>query len=92
MQKISSFGGSIEDRKHIYVVLIRSILETSSSVCHKSLTKENENDLERIQKTAFRLMLGPKYTSYENAQSLLCLSTLADRREILFAKFTLKSL
>ena len=78
--------------KHIYVVFIWSILETSSSVWHKSLTKENENDLERIQKTAFRLILGSRYTSYENAQSLLCLSTLKDRRELLFTKFTLKSL
>ena len=78
--------------KHIYVVFIRSILETSSSVWQKSLTKENENDLKRIQKTAFRLILGSSYTSYENAQSLLCLSTLKDRRELLFTKFTLKSL
>ena len=76
----------------MYVVFIRSILETSSSVWHKSLPKENENDLERIQKTTFRLILGTSYTSYENAQSLLCLSSLKDIRELLFTKFTLKGL
>ena len=80
LRKISSCGGSIEDMKHIYIVFIRSILETSSSVWHKSLTKENENYLERIQKTAFRLILGNSYISYENTQSLLCFSTLKDKR------------
>ena len=73
-------------------MFIRSVLESSCSVWHKSLTKENESDLERIQKTAFKLILGNTYYTYENAQTLLCLPTLKDRREELFTKFTHKSL
>ena len=67
LRKLSTFGASIEDLKHIYILFIRSTLELSSSVWHKSLTEENENDLERVQKSAFRIILGNDYISYENA-------------------------
>ena len=73
-------------------MFIRSVLESSCSVWHNSLTKENEYDLERIQKTAFKLILGNTYYLYENAQTVLCLPTLKDIREELFTKFTLKCL
>ena len=68
------------------------MLEASSSVWHKSLTKENESDLEQVQKSAFRLILGNDYISYENAQNVLQMESLFDRRERLFTNFTLKSL
>ena len=92
LRKISTFGASIEDMKQIYTTFIRSVLETSSSVWHKSLTRENEIDLERIQKSAFRIILGDKYISYENALYALDMETLKNRRESLFTTFTLKSL
>ena len=92
LRKVSTFGASVEDMKHIYTIFVRSILETSSSVWHKSLTIENEVDLERIQKSAFRIILGNNYISYENALYVLGMQTLKERRETLFTKFTLKSL
>ena len=78
--------------KQIYTTFIRSVLETSCSVWHKILTRENEIDLERIQKSAFRVILGDKYISFENALYALDMEILKNWRESLFTTFTLKSL
>ena len=92
LRKIASFGASQEDMKHIYTLFVRSSLEYSSSVWHRNLTFENETDLERVQKSAFRLILGNRYISYKNAIDILEMETLKDRRETLFRRFAIKSL
>ena len=63
-------------------------------VWHSSLTAENIEDLERVQKVAFKVILGKKYEDYEDALDKLNLQTLIDRREYLclqFARNTLKN-
>ena len=60
---------------------VRSILEHSAPVWHSSLTKENKDDLERVQKTALRVILGERFKTYKNALNLLDLQTLDERRE-----------
>ena len=92
LRKIASFGASQDDMTHIYTLLVRSALEFSSSVWHTSLTTENETDHERVQKSAFRLILGNEYFSYQNAQNVLGMETLKDRRESLIRKLANKSL
>ena len=92
LRKVASFGASKEDMIHIYTLFVRSALEHSSSVWHRNLTKENENDLERVQKSAFRIILNNEYISYENALNTLRIETLTNRREVLFRKFSIKSL
>ena len=52
--KLASFGASTMDIKHIYIIYIRLALEHSSSDWQKSLKKENEGDLERVQKSSLR--------------------------------------
>ena len=91
LRKVASFGASRADMVHIYKLFVRSALEHSSSVWHKSLTLENVNDLKRVQKSAFRVILGTEYSSYENALNTLNIETLSERRKSLFNKFTLKS-
>ena len=91
LRKISSFGASVTDLKDIYLTFVRSILEQSATVWHSSISKENRNDLERVQKTAFKLILGNKYKTYKNALELLDLDTLETRREELCLKFALKA-
>ena len=49
LRKIASFGASREDMIHIYKLFVKSALEHSSSVWHKSLTSENVNNLETVQ-------------------------------------------
>ena len=50
LRKVAGFSTSIEEKKNIYILYIRSILEQSSVVWHSSLTSENAEDLERVQK------------------------------------------
>ena len=47
--------------------------------------------LERIQKTALKLILGTKYRSYENALNTLNIERLEHRREQLCLSFAKKS-
>ena len=50
VRKVASFGASVDDLKNIYFLFVRSLLEQSATVWHSSLTQENSNDLERVQK------------------------------------------
>ena len=47
----------------IYILYIRSILEQSCQVWHYSITEEEKSDLERVQKIAYRIILGDSYLS-----------------------------
>ena len=56
-------------------------MEYCCTVWHSSLSKTNENDIERVQKSAVKLILKEKYENYESALKLLNLDTLFKRRE-----------
>ena len=92
LRKVASFGTSIEEKRNIYILFIRSILEQSSVVWHSSLTKENEEDLERVQKSALKIILGRKYLNYSQALKDTNLQSLKIRREELCLKFARKCL
>ena len=88
----SKFIKNKQDLIHIYKTFIRSKLEYSSTVWHSSLSKTNENDIERVQKSAVKLILKEKYENYESALKLLNLDTLFKRREKLCLRFAKKCL
>ena len=90
LRKLVDFKPKIEDMKIIYISYIRSILEQSCQVWNFSLTEENEKDLERVQKNAFQIILGGKYTTYESALNILNLNDLKARRDYLCKKFAIK--
>ena len=92
LRKISSFGASYNDLKTIYIAYIRSILEQSCTVWNSGLTEENARDIERVQKSALKLILAEKYQNYENALNILELETLEDRRKNLCLEFAKKCL
>ena len=88
LRKVSKFTTSIDEKRNIYILYIRSVLEQSCTVWHSSLTEENSNNLERVQKAAIRIILGKKYTSdYEKNLIKSDLDSLKIRREILCRKF-----
>ena len=87
LRKVASFGAPIEDLKTVYILFIRSLLEQSAVVWHSSLTQENANDLERVQKSAFKIILQNSNLKYKEALQILQLETLSDRRENLCLKF-----
>ena len=55
---------------------IRSILEYAAPVFTSMLTQKNISDIERIQKSAVKVILKDKYTSYKKALSELNLEPL----------------
>ena len=61
-------------------------------VWHSSLTKQNEEDLERVQKSAVRIILGKDYEKYDEALAEANLELLRDRRQELSLKFAIKCL
>ena len=90
----AGFTSSVPELKSIYVTFVRSILEQSAVVWHSSLSDENKRDLERVQKSAVRVILGYKYTNYQQGLNILNLETFNKRRTKLclrFAKECLKN-
>ena len=81
LHKISEFSAPKEDMVTIYISYIRSILEQSCTVWHSNLTVENCEDLERVQKSALRIILKEEYQTYEQALETLMLAKLSERRE-----------
>ena len=76
----------------IYKTFIRSNLEFSSNVWHSSLTNENRQDLERVQKAALKVILKNDYEDYEKALRLTGLQSLDERREMIALRFVKSSL
>ena len=90
LRRVASFGTNMEELKNIYILFVRSQLEQSAVVWHSSLTEENKEDLERVQRSAMKIILGPKYQSYKKALDVLDLETLDERRENLRLEFAKK--
>ena len=90
LRKVASFSTPTNDLKEIYILFVRSILEQSATVWHSSLTQENIDDLERVQKSALKIILQDKYRTYKQGLAQLNLETLVDRRENLCLNFALK--
>ena len=91
LRKVASFGTNWEELKNIYVLFVRSLLEQSATVWLSSLTEENKTDLERVQKTALKLILEEKYITYKHALRLIDLENLSERTENLCLAFALKT-
>ena len=91
IRRLKSLECPLEHLVDTYIKQVRSIMEMACPVWHSSLTKANNNDLERVQKSAARIILGDDYTSYSAALDSLELETLDNRREELCLNFALKS-
>ena len=81
-----------QDLRKIYILQIRSKLEQSAVLWHSSITQKCQNNLERVQKSALKIILGDNYVSYDNALKVLKLQSLKERREELCIKFADKCL
>ena len=75
---------------NIYILFIRSIVEQSCIVWHSSLTEDDHSALERVQKSALRIILDSQYTDYQSALILTNLDTLRCRGKYLCLKFAQK--
>ena len=87
LHKLVEFGVPVKDLVLIYILFVRSVLEQSCPVWNSSLTVENVQDLERVQKNALKIILKENYTSYSDALRQTGLDPLPVRREKLCLKF-----
>ena len=92
ISKLAKSGISSSDIIHFFNVKIRSVLETNCPVYHSMMTKEQSDDIERLQKILLRTILADKYTTYEHACAQFDIHTLERRRTQICLKFALRVL
>ena len=92
LTKLKYVGTTREDLLTIYKLFIRSCLDYCSVVYHSSLTQQQTNMVERIQRVCLKILLNCDYTDYMSALSLTSLSTLAERREQRVLNFSHRAL
>ena len=89
LTKLKYVGVSTEDLIEIYTLFIRSRAEYVSVVWHSSLTQEQAQKIENIQKTNLKIILGEDYIDYPTALEWTGLKELFLRRQnrcLAFAK------
>ena len=90
LRRLKNKGIAVNDMLDVYKLKVRSILELACPVWHSSITAKETNDIERVQKTAFHIILGDSYHSYSSAMSVLDLEKLEKRRDNQCYKFAQK--
>lgn len=90
LRRVASFGAPIEDLRQIYILFVRSLIEQSAVVWHSSLSEDEITSIERVQKTAVKIILGNEYKSYKDGLVKLNLVTLKERRDELCLNFAKK--
>ena len=92
LQKLYEFNLPTEEMLHIYILFIRCMVEYCCVVWHSSITVEESSSIERVQKTALRIILRDNYNDYSSALKLTGLDRLQDRRTNLSLSFAKKCL
>ena len=78
--KLKYVGVSLEDLLDIYTLFIRSVTEYCAVAFHSTLTQQQNDKLEKIQKTCLKVILGDNYIDYTVALEMCGLQTLSERR------------
>ena len=81
LTKLKYAGVSTEDLIEIYCLFVRSSAEYCAVVFHSSLTQEQSNKLENIQKTSLKIILGTNFVDYQAACEITVLKKLEKRRQ-----------
>ena len=87
LKVLKKFKLSTVDLLTIYRGYIRPLLEYAVPVWNAGITVCQSDQLERIQKRALRIILGPEYICYENALQQCNITTLKERRTSISLKF-----
>ena len=92
LRKLKKLNLPFRDLVTIYVGTvgyIRPILEYCASALHSSITVEQNNNLEKIQRRVRKIIVWLSYVTYSNACQVCNLPTLDERRLALCRKFTI---
>ena len=87
IRNLRQFPIPMKELVTLYGQFIRSLLEFNSNVWFSSLTEEESEDLERVQKTVCKILLKEKYTTYQQALADLDIEDLKTRRLKIAIKF-----
>ena len=90
--KLKYVGVSVPDLIDIYTLFVRSLLEYCCVSWHSSITQLQSNSIERVQRTALKVILGTDYADYESSLEKCGLETLFNRRENRCLTFGLRSI
>ena len=71
----------------VYLLQIRCLCEIACPAWNGALTKFDIKQIERVQKMAFKIILGSEYDNYDTALVRLGLETLVKRRENICFQF-----
>ena len=91
MKLLKRSGASIDDMLHFFKTVVRSLLEYACPVWHNSLTGEQSDVIESIQKRAFKIIFGSNIIDYQQMCLLYNLPTLSERRDTACKRFYEKS-
>ena len=91
IRNLKRLGASKAELLEVYEKQCRSILELAVPVWTAGLTSEDVVALERVQKSAFAIILGRQYNGYQDALTDLHMKSLEERRMDLCIKFAKKS-
>ena len=91
LRRLHALGADTDDMVDIYSTQIRSVLELAVPAWHGSISQGERLEIERVQKSAFYIILGDSYLSYRNAQKTLGLDSLESRRSQLCLRFGKKA-
>ena len=86
------FTSKVSELKQIYTSKVRSHLEYGVNVWNSGLTKHQVFNIERVQKSAIKVILGKYFTNYSDALKNLNLDSLENRRKKLNLNFAKKCL
>ena len=92
LRRLKPVGASAHELLDIYDKQIRCMVEFAAPVWTSGLTHAEISQIERVQKAAFAIILGKKYTSYNKALTFFNRTTLETRREDMNLKFGKKCL
>ena len=90
LRRLQNLGAEKEDLLEIYRTQVRCVLEMAVPAWHSSISQLEKRNNERVQKSAFHIILGHDYISYRNALKVLNLESLDSRRNQLCLKFAKK--
>ena len=91
LRRLKEFGAKVPELLLVYVAQIRCLLEYVVPVWQGAITDQEKTDLERVQKSALRIILGDKYGTYSTALKKSGLTDLETRRRNICKKFAIKS-
>ena len=91
LRRLRSLGTPGKELGEVYKIFILPTLTYGSQAWSSSLNLTQKQQLERVQKRACKIILGPDYNGYDNALSTLSLSKVSQLHQEALHKFGKKT-